>query len=237
MTTRETYDNMLWIDLINDVDNLTKISNEIWCEQSSKYVFMKDYEYTGNLYLDYEALKDSDWFYVEGYLVTDEARTRATKQAVEFAKEQGVKIAISLSDPFVVDVFGDALRDVIGSGVDLVFCNKDEALAFTSSDGLDSAIEKLKLITKSFAITDGAKGAITYDGDSVSKSDGVSAKAIDTNGAGDMFAGAFLYAITSGKSYDWAAKLANDCASRVVAKFGPRLDLEELDVIKAKFGL
>jgi sugar/nucleoside kinase (ribokinase family) len=52
-----------------------------------------------------------------------------------------------------------------------------------------------------------------------------------------MFAGAFLYAITSGKSYDWAAKLANDCASRVVARFGPRLDLEEFNVIKAKFGL
>ena len=187
--------------------------------------------------IDREALKDSEWFYVEGYLVTNEARTAATKEAVEFAKEQGVKIAISLSDPFVVDVFGDALRNVIGSGVDLVFCNKDEALAFTGTDDLDSAIEKLQLITKSFAITDGANGAITFDGDLVSRSEGVSAKAIDTNGAGDMFAGAFLYAIISGKGYDWAAKLANDCASRVVAKFGPRLDLEDFVEIKAKFSI
>ena len=114
---------------------------------------------------------------------------------------------------------------------------KDEALSFTGSDDLDSAIEKLKLITKSFAITDGAKGAITFDGESVSRSEGVPVKAIDTNGAGDMFAGAFLYAITSGKGYDWAAKLANDCASRVVAKFGPRLELEEFDVIKAEFDI
>jgi sugar/nucleoside kinase (ribokinase family) len=187
--------------------------------------------------IDREALEDSDWFYIEGYLVTDEARTAATKEAVEFAKEQGVKIAISLSDPFVVDVFGDALRDVMGSGVDLVFCNKDEALAFTASDDLNSAIEKLKMITKTFAITNGAVGAVTFDGEAVSRSEGVSAKAIDTNGAGDMFAGAFLYAITSGRGYDWAAKLANDCASRVVAKFGPRLDLEEFDAIKAKFGI
>jgi len=96
--------------------------------------------------IDYDALKDSEWFYVEGYLVTDKERTKATRQAVEFAKEQGAKIAISLSDPFVVDVFGDALREVMGSGVDLVFCNKDEALAFTGSDNLDSAIEKLKMI-------------------------------------------------------------------------------------------
>ncbi len=187
--------------------------------------------------IDKEALKNSEWFYVEGYLVTDEARTKATREAVEFAKEQGVKIAISLSDPFVVDVFGDALRDVMGSGVDLVFCNKDEALSFAGSDDLDSAIEKLKMITKSFAITDGANGAITFDGDSVLRSEGVSAKTIDTNGAGDMFAGAFLYAITSGRGYDWAAKLANDCASRVVAKFGPRLESDDFDAIKAKFGI
>ena len=187
--------------------------------------------------IDQEALKNSEWFYVEGYLVPDEERTKATREAVEYAKEHGVKIAISLSDPFVVDVFGDALRDVMGSGVDLVFCNKDEALSFTGSTDLDSAIEKLKLITKSFAITDGAKGAITFDGEAVFRSEGVPAKAIDTNGAGDMFAGAFLYAITSGRGYDWAAELANDCASRVVAKFGPRLDPEEFREIKAKFGL
>ena len=187
--------------------------------------------------IDQEALKNSEWFYVEGYLVTDTERTKTTKDVVEFAKGQGVKIAISLSDPFVVDMFGDALRDVIGSGVDLVFCNKDEALSFTGSDDLDSAIEKLKLITKSFAITDGAKGAITFDGDSVFRSRGVPAEAVDTNGAGDMFAGAFLYAITSGRGYDWATKLANDCASRVVARFGPRLEPEEFCEIKAKFGV
>ena len=179
--------------------------------------------------IDRKALKNSEWFYVEGYLMTDEARTKATREAVEYAKGQGVKIAISLSDPFVVDVFGDALRDVMGSVVDLVFCNKDEALSFTGSDDLDSAIEKLKLITKSFAITDGANGAITFDGEAVSRSEGVSTKAIDTNGAGDMFAGVFLHAITSGKNYDWAARLANNCASRVVAKFGPRLDLQDFD--------
>ncbi len=187
--------------------------------------------------IDEEALKNSEWFYVEGYLVTDEARTRVMKHAVQFAKEHGVKIAISLSDPFVVDVFGDALHDVMGSGVDLVFCNKDEALAFTGTDDLDSAIEKLQLSTKSFAITDGANGAVTYDGNSVCRSEGVSVKAIDTNGAGDMFAGAFLYAITSGNGYDWAASLANDCAARVVAKFGPRLELEDFGEIKQKFDI
>jgi len=187
--------------------------------------------------IDQAALVDSEWFYVEGYLVTDEARTLATKAAVETAKANNVKVAVSLSDPFVVAVFGDALREVIGGGVDLIFCNKDEVMAFTGTESLDAAAESLKQVTKTFAITDGANGAITFDGHTMNQSKGVEARAIDTNGAGDMFAGAFLYAITSGKSYAWAASLANDCAARVVAQFGPRLEASEFDVIKAKFGI
>ena len=117
--------------------------------------------------IDQAALVDSEWFYVEGYLVTDEARTAATKAAVELAKSSGVKVAISLSDPFVVSVFGDALRQVIGDGVDLIFCNKDEAMAFTGTETLDAASEALKQYTKTFAITDGARGAVTFDGQSL----------------------------------------------------------------------
>ena len=187
--------------------------------------------------IDQAALVDSEWFYVEGYLVTDEARTLVTKVAVETAKANNVKVAISLSDPFVVAVFGDALRKVIGGGVDLIFCNRDEVMAFTGTESLEAAAEALKQYTKTFAITDGANGAITFDGRSMQQSDGVEATAVDTNGAGDMFAGAFLYAITSGKSYAWAADIANDCAARVVAQFGPRLEASEFNVIKAKFGL
>ena len=187
--------------------------------------------------IDQVALVDSEWFYVEGYLVTDEARTAATKAAVELAKVSGVKVAISLSDPFVVSVFGDALRQVIGDGVDLIFCNKDEATAFTGTESLETASEALKQYTKTFAITDGANGAMTFDGVTMNQSKGVDAKAIDTNGAGDMFAGAFLCAITSGRDYAWAADLANDCAARVVAQFGPRLEASEFNVIKNQFGI
>jgi sugar/nucleoside kinase (ribokinase family) len=187
--------------------------------------------------IDQAALVDSEWFYVEGYLVTDEARTLATKIAVETAKANNVNVAVSLSDPFVVAVFGDALREVIGGGVDLIFCNKDEAMAFTGTESLEAAAEGLKRYTKTFAITDGANGAITFDGHTMNQSKGVESKAIDTNGAGDMFAGAFLYAITTGKGYVWAAGLANDCAARVVAQFGPRLEPLEFNAIKAKFGI
>ena len=126
---------------------------------------------------------------------------------------------------------------MIGSGVDLIFCNKDEAMAFTATESLEAAAEGLKQCTKTFAITDGAKGAITFDGKIMHQSAGVEATAVDTSGAGDMFAGAFLYAITSGRDYAWAADLANDCAARVVAQFGPRLEAQQFNKIKTQFGL
>ena len=185
--------------------------------------------------IDWDALKNSDWFYVEGYLVTDEARKTTVKAAIKFAKANNVRIAISLSDPFLVEVFGDALRDLMDIGVDLIFCNKDEALAFTDEDDLDSAMQALKQFTETFVITDGRNGAVSFDGKSVVRAEGIAVQAIDTNGAGDMFAGVFLYAITSGKNYDWAARLANICAASVVEQFGPRLDLEVLTEIKKRF--
>jgi sugar/nucleoside kinase (ribokinase family) len=174
--------------------------------------------------INQSALAKSEWFYVEGYLQTDDHRTTVVKSAVEFAKQQGVKIGLSLSDPFVAQLFSGNLKSVIGDGVDLIFCNKDEALAFTGTNTLDQAAEELKSYAKAFVITDGAKGASVFDGESLSRVAGVKAKAVDTNGAGDMFAGTFLYAITSGKSYQKAAELANQAAAMVVERFGPRLD-------------
>ena len=80
---------------------------------------------------------------------------------------------------------------------------------------------------KTFAATDGAQGAIIFDGQATVSVPGVPVDAVDKNGAGDMFAGAFLYAVTSGRDFKWAAALANESAARVVGQFGPWLDAIE----------
>ena len=48
-------------------------------------------------------------------------------------------------------------------------------------------------------------------------------KAVDTNGAGDMFAGAFMYGITNGLSWADAGKLASFASAHLVTQYGPRL--------------
>ena len=208
----------------------------------------KDAERTMNTYLgaseafadtdiDHSVLLDSEWLYIEGYLLTDNDRTDVIKQAVTVAKNNGVKIALSLSDPFVAQLFVDNLNAIIGDGIDLIFCNKDEALAFTQAEDINQACDALKHVSKTFAITDGPNGAIVFDGNSLTLVSAVPTKAVDTNGAGDMFAGAFLYGITSGKDYIWSAELGNASAAKVVAQFGPRLDKAQFESINERFAI
>ena len=181
------------------------------------------------------SLISSEWLYLEGYLVTDEARTDVAVKVMELAKANQVKTSLSLSDPFVVQVFGDNLRKVIGDGIDLLFCNSHEARSFTNTHSTEAAAEQLKKYAKTFVITRGAGGSLSYDGASLVQTAGVAANALDTNGAGDMFAGAFLYAINAGHDYAWAAKFANAASSRVVSQFGPRISSLDYQQIKHQF--
>jgi sugar/nucleoside kinase (ribokinase family) len=115
---------------------------------------------------------------------------------------------------------------MLGDGVDLLFCNDAEATSYTDTDSPEAALEKLKTVCRSAVITLGAKGALVWDGEQTHHIDPVPVKAIDSNGAGDMFAGAFLYAITHGHDFAAAGKLASAAAARLVTEFGPRLSAD-----------
>lgn len=173
--------------------------------------------------IDESTLINSDFLYIEGYLITSENGQQAMKHAKRIAEENGVKVALTFSDPSMVKYFGEPLRELIGASVDLLFCNEEEAMTFTSTDNLLDAREVLKNYSKKFVITQGSNGAIIYDGDTFIDIEPFNVKAIDTNGAGDMFAGAFLYGITNGHSYAGSGKLASLASSKVVSQFGPRL--------------
>ena len=173
------------------------------------------------------AIQQARYVYIEGYLVTSETGRAAAIALRERAEAHGVKTALSLSAPAMVQFFRDGLREMMGNGVSLLFCNREEAMGFTRTDSVEAAAEALKDSAGEFAITLGAEGALIYDGNNLIPIDPWPTQAIDTNGAGDMFAGAFLYGITHGYSHEAAGKLASAAASRVVSQFGPRLHPEQ----------
>jgi sugar/nucleoside kinase (ribokinase family) len=128
----------------------------------------------------------------------------------------------------MVKYFKNQMQEIVGASVDLLFCNEEEAMIYTGTDNLKDAREQLKGVAKHFAITMGANGALIYDGDTFINIEPYAVNAVDTNGAGDMFAGAFLFAINHGHSYAEAGKLASLASSRVVAQFGPRLEPQQV---------
>ena len=134
---------------------------------------------------------------------------------------------MTFSDPAMVEYFLDNVNDVLGTGVDLLFCNEQEAKLWAGTDDFDAACEKMKSKAKQFAITRGADGALLYDGKDYINVAAHSVKAVDTNGAGDMFAGAFMYALTQGKDFATAGKLASLASATVVSSFGPRLEADQ----------
>lgn len=174
-----------------------------------------------------DALCDSEYLYIEGYLVTSDNGQEAMKHAKKLAEENGVKTALTFSDPSMVKYFKESMQEVVGSGVDLLFCNEEEAMLFTGTETLLEAREALKRDAKRFVITLGENGAMIYDGDTFIDIEPYKVNAIDTNGAGDMFAGAFMYGITNGRSFADAGKLASLASSKVVTQFGPRLEWHE----------
>ncbi len=173
--------------------------------------------------LNEEALAESDYVYMEGYLVTSDTGRAAAVRAQEVARASGVKTAISLSDPGIVAHFKEGLQEMIGDGVDLLFCNEAEAKGWADSDDLDTAIAELRRIADTAVVTLGPRGAVIANGDGRVEIAPNKVKAVDTNGAGDMFAGAFLYGVTKGHSLEEAGNLASAAAARVITEFGPRL--------------
>lgn len=180
------------------------------------------------------ALKDSEYLYIEGYLVTSENGQDAMKYAKKMAEDNGVKTALTFSDPAMVKYFKDQMISVVGSGIDLLFCNEEEAMLYTNKDNITDAREELKKAAKKFVITQGENGAMIFDGNTFIDIEPYKVKAIDTNGAGDLFAGAFLSGITNGHSFADSGKLASMASSKVVTQFGPRLELNQAEEILSK---
>ena len=183
-----------------------------------------------------QILTGSQWFFIEGYLLANPVLSQALMDAVKSAKACGVRVALSLSDSSMVQNFKREFLKLISFGVDLIFCNRSEAFEISNSNTSDGAAEVMKSLSESFVITEGADGALICDGDKIFRVKAKDVRPVDTTGAGDMFAGAFMNGILSNcDDYKLAGEFASVCAGKVVTQFGPRLNSNDLKKIKLDF--
>ncbi|MDI9356598.1 MAG: adenosine kinase [Chitinophagaceae bacterium] len=171
------------------------------------------------------------YLYMEGYLVSTDLGLDAMKYAKNIAEKSNVKTALSFSDTSMVKYFSNRLEEVIGASVDVLFCNVEEALIYTKKNSLLEAREELKKIAKTFVITMGANGSMLFDGDTFIDIEPYPVIAVDTVGAGDLFAGAFLFSITHKHSFIEAGKIASLASSKLVETYGPRITDKQVEFI------
>jgi sugar/nucleoside kinase (ribokinase family) len=168
-------------------------------------------------------IANSEWLFIEGYVFANpDTGQTAIRESIRIAKQHGTKIAITCSDAFVVQVFGDALREALKQA-DLFFCNEGEACAVAGTSTAEEAFKKLGGQIPSVVVTNGPHGAyIRHDGiETHVPSFPTDPK--DLTGAGDMFAGAFLYGITHDVSPEKAARRASFLSHKVITQVGARL--------------
>jgi sugar/nucleoside kinase (ribokinase family) len=171
-----------------------------------------------------EMIAAAKYVYVEGYLLTGESTKAAAYRAMAIAKAKGVKVAFSASDPFLINMLRDEIWELITGPVDLFFCNEEEAKSLTGKHDPVQCAAAIHEHAENVALTLGPKGSILMHGGETIPIEGVDVEAIDTTGAGDMYAGALLYGITSGMSWHQAGHLASHAAARVVSQLGARLE-------------
>lgn len=166
------------------------------------------------------------YLHVEAYLLASDKGREAVRKAVKLANQFETKIALSLSAEFIVCMFESHLMDLIDSSY-VVLGNLDEVKLLTKKVEEDEAFAVLKNMTYAGAMTLGDRGSRSFFGDSVCYVPAPKVKAVDTTGAGDAFAGAFLYGISRNTVSKLEEITANAChiASLLVQQIGPRLKL------------
>lgn len=177
-------------------------------ERSGERTIFTNKNSDGKLELSAEKVREIDWFFVSDIYGAweDELET-----IFELARAENKKVAFN---PRENGIREDAPEIIEAIGLsEILFVNKDEAIEIVSNMHADAdpqnvndekyLLDKLKsLEVKVVVITDGTRGAWATDGQNSFHVAAQKVKAIDTTGAGDAFASAYLAAYIKGKTID-----------------------------------
>ncbi|KRA62239.1 carbohydrate kinase [Caulobacter sp. Root655] len=173
--------------------------------------------------VDPAVIEAARYAYLEGYLFDPLEARRAFAKAAALSHGAGRKIAITLSDSFVVERHRDALLGFIETQCDIVFANASEICALFQTTDFDAAVRALAGKVEIAAVTRSEHGSIVASNGALHE---ISAypveKVMDTTGAGDQYAAGFLYGLSQGRPLPVCGQLGSLAAAEVIAHYGPR---------------
>lgn len=189
--------------------------------------------------IDAERIGASAIVYLEGYLFDPAPARAAFEAAAAAAHAAGRKVAITLSDTFVVARWRAELLAFIEASADIVLANEGELHALFETEDFDQAAAHLGRIVEIAAVTRGAAGSVVFGAGGAERVE-VAAfpvdKVVDTTGAGDQYAAGFLLGVARGLSLEDAGKLGSLAAAEVIAHWGPR-PMTSLETLAKNAGL
>ena len=185
--------------------------------------------------VEVETVEASKLVYLEGYLFDAEAARRAFAKAAALAHGAGRKIALTLSDSFVVERHRAGLLGFIESQVDLLFANEAELLALFETSDFEEACEALRTRCDLAAVTRSEKGSVILaKGEQLHIPAEPVEKVVDTTGAGDQYAAGFMFGLSGGRSLADCGRLASLAAAEVISHYGPRPQVSLKDLAASK---
>lgn len=178
-------------------------------------------------------IAQSKLLYVEGYLWGSPTAADAAELAMQTAREAGVPVALSLSDPAMVEFCGDALRRVTEAYVDILFCNEHEGGAFCGLIGRETILRSIGEGVPLVFMTCGGDGSLVWDRGSIQQVPGHKVTVVDTTGAGDVYASGVLYGLSQRMSPVDSAKLGSYASGYIVTRMGPRIEIHLAEKVPA----
>ena len=165
----------------------------------------------------------ADICYLEGYLFDPTDAREAFRKAAAAARGAGRRVALSLSDAFVVERHRDALLAFITDEVDIVFANEVEVTGLFRTSDFDQAVQALSGKAAIAAATRGAEGSVlVLNGSRTAIPAAPVDKVVDTTGAGDQYAAGVLYGLARGLEPLACGRLGALAAAEVIGHYGPR---------------
>jgi len=168
---------------------------------------------------------DKELIFLEGYLWDKGLSEKMFKQAINFAKKNQVKIAMTLSDIFCVTRHKANFYNLLKNDLDILIGNENEINELTGNKNLSDSINQLILLNKLIIITRSESGSLAIHNSLIidCKSFQVN-KVIDVTGAGDLFAAGFLKEYIEKSEIKKCLSTGSLMASKIIQKIGARIE-------------
>ncbi len=168
--------------------------------------------------------------HIEGYLFFNDDLIMA---AVTAAKAAGANISLDLASFTVVEESKKLIEKIVKDFVDILIANEDEARSFTGFSDELKAINTLSENVDIAALKLGERGSLVSHGDKIIKVEPKGpGNAIDTTGAGDLWASGFLFGLVNGYNLEKCGELASACGYEVCQVVGANIPEEGWQRIK-----